>query len=361
MKVGVLGSGQLGMMLAEAGRRIDIDCICYGPDPNPCAASACEVIIGDFLDDQRIRQLVDQVDVIAVESEHIPLSLLQRLEQERPLHPSARAVGIAQDRLLEKQFLQSLQIPLAPFTQVDDAQDLRSLLHQRPGSYIVKTRLQGYDGKGQAGIDQITRVEEVLAQLGGHKLVAEQRIQFDREVSIISVRARDGVIHHYPITENEHRAGILRTTRMIDAPDLQQQAEAIAQRMLADLGYVGVLCVEFFDLQGQLLVNEFAPRVHNSGHITIEAAATSQFENHLRAITGMPLGDCEKRMECVMLNVIGEEPDLSSMQIDSNYHYHPYNKQPRPGRKLGHITVCDEDSERLTRSVEGIEKALGRH
>jgi len=358
MKVGILGSGQLGMMLAEAGRAIGVECLCYGPDTNPCAASACEVIIGDFEDQSKIRQLVERVDVITVESEHIPLSLLETLEKQTSLYPSSRAVGISQDRLKEKNFLESLHIPLPAYAAVDDVTMLRTLLHDRPGSYIVKTRLHGYDGKGQALLNEIDQSEVVMDELGGKNLVAEEKVSFDREVSIISARGRGGDICHYPLNENIHRSGILRSTRMINEPMLQQQAESISERIMAELDYVGVLCVEYFDVGGQLLVNEVAPRVHNSGHITIEAASTSQFENHLRAITDIPLGSCKKQSNCAMLNIIGEEPDRAAIHIDSPYVYHAYNKQARPGRKLGHITVCDEDEARLINSVARLEKLL---
>jgi 5-(carboxyamino)imidazole ribonucleotide synthase len=271
-----------------------------------------------------------------------------------PVYPPLRALEVSQDRLLEKQHFAALGIRTAPYAAVDSEHDLRAAVAQLGLPAILKTRRFGYDGKGQYVLRSENDIAAAWKALGGSPLILEGFVKFQREVSIIAARGRDGATVFYPLTENVHRDGILFTSRALLNDGLQAAAENIAQRLLVELDYVGVLCIEFFDVAGELLVNEFAPRVHNSGHWTIEGAETSQFENHLRAVAGLPLGSTASIGFSVMINLIGTLPPLAALLQVPNAHVHFYGKAEKPARKVGHVTVRADsaaESQRLADTV----------
>lgn len=331
--VGILGAGQLALMLAEAGRGLGVDVICAG-QPGDCAEQAAQVVAVDLEDAAAVATFAACVDLVTVESENIHADVLEGLN----LYPNARAIGIAQDRLLEKRFFHACGIGTAPFAPVDSLEDLRKAMETTGLPAILKTRRMGYDGKGQVRLHQVEDAAGALAEIGSVPCILEGMVNFEAEVSLIGVRGREGEIVFYPLIENRHREGILRTSI---APflnqSLQREAEEYLTALLQKLEYVGVLAVEFFVVEGRLLANEMAPRVHNSGHWTIEGSATSQFENHLRAILGMELGDTQS-LPTVMLNCIGSMPSEDETARFAEITRHDYGKEARPGRKVGHLT-----------------------
>ena len=339
MKIGVLGGGQLGRMLALAGYPLGLEFVFYDHNPEACAGQVGKLVVGEFNDKAQLRAFAHQVDLVTVEFENIPLAALEHVAQFVPVFPGPLAVGATQDRLDEKQLFESLRIPTPEFYAVEDAESLADIATRHNDTLVVKSRRFGYDGKGQLLLDSPELATKAWKALGSVPLIAEQRIQFNREVSIIAVRNRSGEIEFYPLTENLHKQGILRRSQVSLHDPLQSMAEDYAQRVMKELNYVGVLAFEFFDCDGGLVANEIAPRVHNSGHWTIEGAAISQFENHLRAIMDWPLGDTSVRARCVMYNIIGEKPDIKMLLKVPDTHVHYYGKAPRPGRKLGHITL----------------------
>jgi 5-(carboxyamino)imidazole ribonucleotide synthase len=320
--VGVIGGGQLGRMLALAGIPLGLSFRFLDPSPDAPAAEVGELLVGEYDDLELLDRLADGTAVVTYEFENVPVAAAERVGAI----PAAAALEASQDRLVEKQLFRRLGISTP---KLDDEVD------SFPA--ILKTRRLGYDGKGQRLVE--TRPETVP----GH--VLEERVTFDRELSLLAVRARDGDTRFWPLVENVHEGGILRTSRApaVDAP--QAEAEEYAARLLDALDYVGVLALELFDVDGSLLANEFAPRVHNTGHWTIEGAATSQFENHLRAVLGLPLGSTASRPS-VMVNLIGAAPSSDDVLRIPGAHLHLYGKEPRPGRKLGHITLVEPTPER---------------
>ena len=333
-RIGILGAGQLALMLAQAGKRLDVDVLCAG-QPGDCAEQVAPVVAVDLNDAAAVAEFAAQVDLVTIESENIDAAVLHGLK----LYPNARAVGIAQDRLPEKRFFQSCGIGVAPYAPVDSLQDLERAIESTGLPAILKTRRMGYDGKGQV---RLYRPEEAAAawdEIGGVLCILEGMLKFDAEVSLIAARSRTGQIAFYPLIENHHRDGILRTSiaPYAHTESLQGQAEAHMTKVLEELDYVGVLAIEFFVQGDTLLANEMAPRVHNSGHWTIEGSKTSQFENHLRAILGLELGSTESR-PTVMLNCIGTMPSVVETEQFPTLSRHDYGKEARPGRKVGHLT-----------------------
>jgi 5-(carboxyamino)imidazole ribonucleotide synthase len=315
--VGCLGGGQLGRMLAIAGAQLGVRMRFLDPAADACAGQVGELVVGAYDDPAALDALASGADVVTYEFENVPVDAARRLRAV----PDARALEQGQDRLVEKELFRRLDIPTARFGSLDDV-GLPAL---------VKSRRLGYDGKGQ-------RVVELLEAIGDDEL-AEGVVPFQRELSIVAVRGSTGETAFYPLVENEHRGGILAVSRA-PAPDApRREAEEIAGRLLDELGYVGVLAVELFDVGGELLANEFAPRVHNTGHWTIDGADTSQFENHLRAILGLPLGSTAPHGSSVMVNLVGGMPPLERVLAIPSAHVHRYGKEPRPGRKLGHVTL----------------------
>jgi 5-(carboxyamino)imidazole ribonucleotide synthase len=327
--VACIGGGQLGRMLGLAGLPLGLSFRFLDPSPEACAREVGELVVGDYGDPDALEQLVAGADVVTYEFENVPVEAAERVGAI----PGAAALEHGQDRLREKELFRSLGIGTARFGSLEET-GLPAL---------VKSRRLGYDGKGQRRVDS--------PELVADDEIAEELVRFDRELSIVGVRGRDGETRFWPLGENVHRDGILRVTRA-PAPDAPQRAaEEICTALLDALDYVGVLAVELFDVGGRLLANEYAPRVHNTGHWTIDGADTSQFENHLRAILGLPLGSTEARASCAMVNLVGTVPPLAELLALPGARVHLYGKQPRPGRKLGHVTLVAPDEESVERLV----------
>jgi 5-(carboxyamino)imidazole ribonucleotide synthase len=332
-RVGVLGAGQLALMLAEAGKKVGVEVICAGARGD-CAGKVAPLVPVDLKKPAAVATFAKQVDLVTIETENIDVAVLKGLN----VFPNARAIATAQDRLLEKRFFRECGIDVAPFAPVENAKDLVRALEMVGVPSILKTRRMGYDGKGQARLTDAAQAAVAWESLGGVPCILEGFVRFDAEVSLIAARSTSGQIVFYPLTENFHRDGILRcSVAPFHENALQRAAEVHLLALLEKMDYVGVLAVEFFVQGGRLLANEMAPRVHNSGHWTIEGAKTSQFENHLRAILGMDLGSTESQ-GAVMLNCIGSMPPAAETAEFPALHRHDYGKEPRPGRKVGHIT-----------------------
>jgi 5-(carboxyamino)imidazole ribonucleotide synthase len=355
--IGLLGGGQLGRMLALAGYPLGLQFRVFEPTPAAPTGQLAPQIVADYADHQALKTFAAGVDVITYEFENVPVAAAHLLNQHVPVLPPPRALEVAQDRLFEKQFFQRLGIGTPVFVAIDSRADLDAAVRQLGTPTVLKTRRMGYDGKGQIVIEQLSQVEHAWQQLGDQSLILEGFVAFRRELSLLAVRAVDGSVRCYPLVENQHSGGILRRSR-VPAPNLlvgqQAQAEQFASALLTALDYVGVLAIELFELpSGELLANEIAPRVHNSGHWSIEGAVCSQFENHLRAITGLPLGATALRGVSIMHNLIGEHPDLAALGGVADAHIHLYGKAPRPGRKIGHITLnCASEAELEAREAE---------
>ena len=362
MKVGVLGAGQLGRMLALAGYPLGLRFRFLDPNPESPAAALGEFIAADYDDPDALRRFAEGLDVATYEFENVPASVADHLAGHIPaVHPHYAALAVSQDRLSEKQLFRRLGIPTAPFVAVDSEDDLVRAIDEVGLPAVLKTRRYGYDGKGQFVLREAADVRRAWAALGGAPLILEGFVAFDRELSIVAVRGRDGDIVCYPLVENHHRDGILRRT-IAPAPgvtaSLQARAEASARAVLEAFDYVGVLAIELFQRGDDLLANEMAPRVHNSGHWTIEGAETSQFENHLRAICGFPLGSTAPRGHAAMLNLIGSVPPREAVLAVEGAHLHIYDKAPRPGRKLGHVTVVAEDADQVAKRFGKLERLV---
>jgi 5-(carboxyamino)imidazole ribonucleotide synthase len=328
--VAVIGGGQLGRMLGLAGIPLGLRFRFLDPSPDACAGEVGELVVGAYDDAESLSRLADGADVVTFEFENVPVDAAERVAALL----GSRALGEGQDRLREKELFRRLGIETARF----------GTLAETGLPALVKTRRLGYDGKGQ----RLVVADEPL----GDDELAEELVVFDRELSIVAVRGRDGETRFWPVTENVHRNGILAASRAParDAP--QAEAESTARRLLEELEYVGVLAVELFETQTRLLANEFAPRVHNTGHWTIDGAVTSQFENHLRAILGLPLGSTDATAPSVMVNLVGGVPPLDALTRLPGAHVHLYGKEPRPGRKLGHVTLVGADADVVDVAME---------
>ncbi|HEX2838294.1 MAG TPA: 5-(carboxyamino)imidazole ribonucleotide synthase [Phycisphaerales bacterium] len=342
LRLGILGGGQLGQMLAQAGQRTGITCRCYDPDPEACARLVCEVTTAPFEDDAAITRFAQQCDVLTYEFENVPVSAVRAAERACPVAPGPRCLEVAQDRGSEKAFFTQSGLEVPPYRLIDSLETLRAAAADIGLPCILKTRRGGYDGKGQAVVRAVGDVGPAWDAIGRKPAILERMVPFTRELSVIAVRSAAGAFDHYPLVENTHERGILRVSRA-PAPGVPQRVEdeAVAHvRTLMDaMQYVGVLAVELFEVEGRLLANEMAPRVHNSGHWTIEGAATSQFENHLRAVAGMPLGPCNAVGPSVMINFIGAVPDETAIRAIPHAHPHLYGKSGRANRKVGHATL----------------------
>ncbi|MEZ5896004.1 MAG: 5-(carboxyamino)imidazole ribonucleotide synthase [Parvularculaceae bacterium] len=352
--IGVLGGGQLARMLSMAAARLGLRTHIYTPEENaPAADVAHAVMIGDYEDENRLTEFGAAVNCVTYEFENVPARTVEVLTNAGvDVAPGARALAISQDRLIEKTFINDLGAKTAPFHAVDDLASLEAGLNKIGRPAILKTRRLGYDGKGQTVIadsagdlsgawDEANR--KAWNEVGARPSILEGFIDFEMEISVIGARARNGDIAIYDSPRNTHRGGILRTSSVpANAPkNAAIAAREITRKMLSHLNYVGVLGVEFFVLMnGDVIVNEFAPRVHNSGHWTIDACACSQFEQHIRAVAGWPLGDPARHSDCIMENLIGDEQEQwRAITMQSNACLHLYGKrQARPGRKMGHVT-----------------------
>jgi 5-(carboxyamino)imidazole ribonucleotide synthase len=349
--IGVLGGGQLGRMLALAGYPLGCRFRFLDETPEAPVSGLGELVVRSFDDLSVVDAFVQGLSVATYEFEKVPVPLVQALEQRVPVYPSSAALEASQDRLVEKRLFRRLGIRTAPFEVVETRADLEAALVRTGCPALLKTRRFGYDGKGQFLLRHPGDVDMAWQTLGGVPLILEGFVAFERELSQITVRGRDGALAFYPLVENHHAEGILRLS-LAPAPQLepvlQQRAIEIATAVVRELNYVGVLTIELFQQGQELIANEMAPRVHNSGHWTIEGAQTSQFANHLRAILGYPLGVTAARMPCAMVNLIGTMPDVPRLLAVPGIQLHLYGKTPRPGRKIGHVTVV-EPSEDLVR------------
>jgi len=333
--VACIGGGQLGRMLGLAGLPLGLHFRFLDPSPDAPAREVGSLVVGAFDDPAALVRLAEGADVVTYEFENVPVDAARPLA---PL-PPARALELGQDRLVEKELFRRLGIPTARFGSLDET----------GVPALVKSRRLGYDGKGQRRLDAPGDV--------GDDELAEENVSFSRELSIVAVRGRDGETRFWPLAENVHRDGILRLSRAPAERAPQVDAERRATRLLDELGYVGVLALELFEAGDRLLANEYAPRVHNTGHWTIDGAVTSQFENHLRAIVGLPLGSTEALAPSVMINLIGGTPSPERLLRLPGAHLHLYGKEPRTGRKLGHVTLVGASDDTVAEAVDLVEAA----
>jgi 5-(carboxyamino)imidazole ribonucleotide synthase len=356
--VGILGGGQLGRMLALAGVPLGIRCVVIEPTPGAPAGAVAEVLTASYDDQRALEQLARRCDVVTIEVEHVPIDSLAWLAARVPVHPSPEVVAVAQDRLAEKRRFVALGIETAPFAAPEE------LDAGYEAGTIVKRRTGGFDGRGQARLGPHASRSALAAAATsfGGRCVAEGVVSFDRELSVVAARGLDGTAACYPLVENRHRDGILRET-VAPAPDasasMLAEGAAMVCRLADDLDLVGVLALELFQVGERLMANELAPRVHNSGHWTIEGAATSQFEQHLRAVTGLPLGEVGPIWPSAMVNVIGVEPEPARALSVPGAHLHRYGKAARPDRKIGHVTVTGRDERERDERLAAVRAIIG--
>ena len=360
MRIGIIGAGQLGRMMALSGIPLGLEFAMYDQSGDVPGAAVAPVVTGRFDDLRKLTRFAKDVDVVTFDWENVPVASVRAIAKYVPVWPPPRALAASQDRWLEKQLFRRLGIPVAPTVPVDTREQLALAIAALGLPGILKTRRLGYDGKGQAVLRRPADVDRAWQALAGRPLVYEQFVPFTRELSLIGARDRRGGVAFYPLADNRHEHGILAETR---APyrnaALQRAAERHHRRLMQALGYVGVLCVEYFVLRGRLIANEMAPRVHNSGHWTIEGAETSQFENHVRAVAGLPLGPTGSCGHAVMFNLVGRMPDARRALVLPGVHLHAYGKTPRPGRKLGHLTrICATPAGR-DRAARALRRRLG--
>jgi 5-(carboxyamino)imidazole ribonucleotide synthase len=362
MRLGILGGGQLGRMLALAAYPLGVRCLLLDPGEDTSASQVATVMSGRYDDPDMLDRFVTRLDAVTYEFENVDTVAVEHLEARVPVRPGLRALEVAQDRLAEKSFFRDHDIETTPFAPADSLEELRAAVAQVGLPAVLKTRRFGYDGKGQAVLRQASDIEPSWEGVGGVPLILERFVPFDRELSIVAVRGLDGELGFYRVVENHHDEGILDRT-YAPAPGLsaamEDRARYYATRLMQDLDYVGVLALELFQVGERLLANEMAPRVHNSGHWTIEGAETSQFENHVRAVLGMPLGSTAMRGHAAMVNLIGALPPAQSVLRHEAAHLHLYGKEPRPGRKVGHVTVRHDDPDVVRRTSKEIRTLEG--
>jgi len=361
VRVAVLGGGQLARMLALEGIPLGHRFTFLEPSPDPPAGALGTVIEAPYDDADGLARIAAGADVVTYEFENVPAGSADYLAARLPALPPPIALATAQDRLAEKRMFGELGIPTAPFHPFDTPADLDAALEATGLPAVIKTRRFGYDGKGQVVARSRAGAEAALGSLGSG-LIAESFVDFQRELSILAVGGRDGSRVYYPLTENHHRDGILRLSLAPApgaSPALQAEAERLADRVMTRLDYVGVLAVELFEADGRLLANEMAPRVHNSGHWTLDGAHVSQFENHIRAVTALPLATPRMTGPAAMVNIIGTLPDPAAVTAVRGAHLHLYDKAPRPGRKLGHVNVTGRDAAEVGEGVEKVRALTG--
>jgi 5-(carboxyamino)imidazole ribonucleotide synthase len=338
--VGIVGAGQLGRMLALAGYPLGLRCLFLDRSADAPGGQVAPILVGELEDPAALLELASRSDVVTFDWENISGKALVPLERVAAIRPPRAALEVSQDRLQEKALFGALRIPVAPHAAVDSKRDLVRATAKLGTRGILKTRRMGYDGKGQFVIQRPDDIDVAWTRIGGTGLVYEKFQVFSREVSIIGARSAAGETVYYPLSANTHSGGILRysVAPFIDQP-LERMARRYLKKVMETLGYVGVLTIEFFVVEGRLIANEMAPRVHNSGHWTIDGCVTSQFENHLRAICDLPLGSTRALGHTAMINFLGKMPDTERLLAVDGLAFHDYGKEPRPGRKLGHCTI----------------------
>lgn len=353
--IGLLGGGQLARMLALAGYPLGERFLVVDPSPEAGAGHLAQLIVGTYDDDGALDSLIEACNVVTYEFERVPAASARRVAQRVPVHPNPDVLEVSQDRLTEKQLFNRHGLGTPEFRPATGSTELEEAVESVGLPVVVKTRREGYDGKGQVMVRNRDDMVRAHRELAGKDLLVEALVDFDRELSLLAVRSQEGDLAFYPLVENHHRDGILRESKA-PAPQmssaLQTGAEAHARALMEELDYVGVIAIEFLQVGDELLGNEMAPRVHNSGHWTIEGARTSQFENHIRAITRRPLGSTRVVGHSAMVNLIGELPNLDEVLGLEGAHLHLYDKRPSPGRKLGHVTLVADDSSELDNRLE---------
>jgi 5-(carboxyamino)imidazole ribonucleotide synthase len=360
-RIGVLGAGQLGRMLAMAGYPLGHKFGFYGLSHDEPAAMLGHMHTQSD-DTDSLQSLVEFADVLTYESENTSVELVKKISETTPVYPSATSLYLSQHRGREKGLFTQLDIPCAPYALVDSLPQLEQAVQQIGLPAILKTTTEGYDGKGQFVIKQVEHIHQAWSAIGEREAILEGFVRFKRELSIIAVRNADNQHVYYPLVENQHHQGILRLTlapaQNID-PQIQQQAEHYMQKLLDHMDHIGVLTLELFETETGLVANEMAPRVHNSGHWTMEGAQTSQFENHIRAISGLPLGATQPRQPfAAMVNIIGEHGDIPAALEIPNVSVHLYDKAERAGRKLGHINVVADTQAELDATLDKLQAWL---
>ena len=364
--VGILGGGQLARMMALSGAPLGLRVLVLDAAEDACAGQVAPMVLGGYADEAALADFASRIDVATFDFENVPAESAHWLTARVPVFPNPRALATAQDRLAEKTLFRELGIPVPPFAAVDSRAQLQAAVAALGTPCILKTRRLGYDGKGQFRIRTPDDVDAAWDALGAQAakvgLILEAFVAFERELSVVAVRGRDGEFRAWPLTENWHVDGVLSASLAPASADdaLCETALAHARRLADALDYVGVFALELFCRDGALLANEMAPRVHNSGHWTIEGSETSQFQNHLRAVLGLPLGDTRMVGHACMLNWLGELPDPAPVLREAGGHWHDYGKSPREGRKVGHATLRADSRQALADALEHVGDALDR-
>ncbi|HEY0660353.1 MAG TPA: 5-(carboxyamino)imidazole ribonucleotide synthase [Lysobacter sp.] len=364
--VGILGGGQLARMLALSGAPLGLRFLVMDNVDDACAGQFAPMIVGDYRDESALAEFASKVDVVTFDFENVPAESAHWLSERVPVFPNPRALGIAQDRLIEKTLFRELGIPVPAFADIATRTALDAAIAEIGAPCILKTRRLGYDGKGQFRIRTAADADAAWLALGAQSqtvgLILEAFVPFERELSVVAVRGRDGEFRSWPLTENWHVDGVLSASlapATVDAA-MAEVAFTHARKLAESLDYVGVFALELFCRDGQLLANELAPRVHNSGHWTLEGSETSQFQNHLRAVLGLPLGDTRMLGQACMLNWIGSMPDANAVLGEPGGHWHDYGKQPRAGRKVGHATLRADSVVDLAATLRRVGSTLAR-
>lgn len=355
MTIGIVGAGQLGRMMALAGYPLGLDFLFLDRTADTPGGQVAPILAGEFTDRELLQQLAARSEVVTFDWENVSVEALRDIRGATRVCPPIPALAAAQDRASEKRTFEKLGIPTTRWRAVSTRAQLDRAVKEIGLPIVIKTCRLGYDGKGQAVARTPAELDAAWQQLAGAPLLCEELVPFDFEVSVIGARSASGEIAIYPLNANVHGGGILRLTRApFGSAALQRAAARHLRRALEHFRYVGILTIEFFVRRGRLLANEMAPRVHNSGHWTIEGAVTSQFENHLRAILDLPLGDTRAVGHCAMLNLIGDMPDRERILALGGVHLHDYGKEPRPGRKLGHLTLVERTAAARDRRARGL-------
>jgi len=365
-RVGIIGGGQLAQMLAQSVEHLGVKCTVLDPNPDCCARSTCNHIQANYADPDALAKLAQASDVVTYEFENVPSAAAEIIGNHCPIHPNAQALDVAQDRALERTMFTQLGIAVPEYALVDDLGSLEAAIESVGTPAILKARRLGYDGKGQVLINDPSHTREAFETIGSVPAILDQFVEFTRELSSIATRNHAGEIVYYPLSQNTHRGGILRVSKSPArnvSEAIAAQAQAAIKNILEHFDYVGTLAVEFFQIgegeHAHLLANEIAPRVHNTGHWTIEGAKTSQFENHMRAVMGMELGSTDSIGHSAMVNIIGNEPRPGALDAMPEAHVHMYGKAPRAGRKIGHVTLNAPTSIELDSLLERFTRVVG--
>lgn len=358
MRLGIVGGGQLGRMMAQAALPLGIKTTFLDPAQDACAAAAGTLICAPYDDEVGLATLLAASDAVTFEFENVPPESVAALSKRLPAFPPAKALATARDRWSEKSLFNELNIPTAALSLVDSQAELELAVAKIGLPCILKTRTLGYDGKGQKLLREQEDVAGTFEELGSVPALLEGFVDFDFEVSCIGVRNQQADIVFYSIVRNEHRSGILYRSEPLKNPVLQEKAQDAVRKVMDALDYVGTMAFEFFVNGDDIVANEIAPRVHNSGHWTIEGARCSQFENHVRAVLGLPLGSTELTGPVAMYNVLGKKPDINKLLAIPGAHWHDYAKAERKGRKIGHITVTAKTAQALAEGCRDIESLL---